>query len=70
MSGACSEPPGKWPGIDPLIPIVFITASAASATAIEAMKLGALDCLLKPLDPAQFRLAIGQALKIRIRESS
>jgi two-component system nitrogen regulation response regulator GlnG len=45
--------------------VIFITASATSHTAIEAMKLGALDYLVKPLDLPQVREAVGQALKIR-----
>ena len=38
---------------DPSIPVVFITASGTSDTAIEAIKLGAFDYLLKPLDLRQ-----------------
>ena len=34
----------------PKIPVIFITASGESDTAIEAMKLGAYDYLLKPLE--------------------
>jgi two-component system, NtrC family, nitrogen regulation response regulator GlnG len=50
---------------DPSIPVVFITASGTSHTAIEAIKLGAFDYLLKPLDLAKIRDLVGQALKIR-----
>src|SRR5690348_13958303 len=36
--------------VDPKLPIIFITAGGTSSTAIEAMKLGAYDYVLKPLD--------------------
>jgi len=45
-------------------PIVFITASGTSDTAIESMRLGAMDYLSKPLDMARIREVIGQALAI------
>ena len=51
--------------IDARVPVIFITASGESDTAIEAMKLGALDFLLKPLDVARVRELIDQALRIR-----
>ena len=51
--------------IDPRLPVVFMTASGNSDTAIEAMKLGALDYLLKPLDFAEVRKLVDQALEIR-----
>jgi nitrogen regulation protein NR(I) len=50
---------------DSHIPIIFITASGTSSTAIEAMKLGAFDYLLKPLDFPKVRDLVAQALKIR-----
>ena len=36
--------------IDARIPVIFITGQGTTETAIEAMKLGAFDYLLKPLD--------------------
>src|SRR5688500_8064205 len=36
--------------IDERVPVIFITAGGESESAIEAMSLGALDYLLKPLD--------------------
>jgi two-component system nitrogen regulation response regulator GlnG len=33
--------------IDPKLPVIFMTAGGASGTAIEAMKLGALDYMVK-----------------------
>ena len=51
--------------IDPRLPVIFMTASGNSDTAIEAIKLGALDYLLKPLDFAEVRKLVDQALEIR-----
>ncbi len=50
---------------DPKIPVIFITASSDSDTAIEAMKVGAHDYLYKPLDMAQVRHCVEKALEIR-----
>jgi two-component system nitrogen regulation response regulator GlnG len=36
--------------IDPKIPVIFITGHGTTATAIEAMRLGAFDYILKPLE--------------------
>lgn len=51
--------------IDTKIPVIFITAGGESDTAIEAMKLGAYDYLMKPLDRDQVRALVSQALEIR-----
>ncbi len=50
---------------DPKLPVIFITAGGESETAIEAMKLGALDYLFKPLDRKQVRHLVGRAIEIR-----
>ena len=50
---------------DAKLPIVFITSLSSSETAIKAMTMGAFDYLLKPLDVAQVRELVGQALEIR-----
>lgn len=50
---------------DPKAPVVFITAGGTSDTAIEAMKLGAFDYLLKPLDFNRVRELIARAFQIR-----
>ncbi|HEX4128921.1 MAG TPA: sigma-54 dependent transcriptional regulator [Pirellulales bacterium] len=52
-------------GRDPKLPVIFITASDSSETAIQAMKLSAFDYLLKPLDLARVRQLVDQALQIR-----
>ena len=51
--------------IDERVPVIFMTASGESETAIEAMKMGALDYLMKPLDVARVRALVEQALEIR-----
>jgi two-component system nitrogen regulation response regulator GlnG len=50
--------------IDGRIPVVFITWAATADTAIEAMKEGAYDYLFKPLNLAQLRAVVTQALEL------
>jgi len=50
---------------DAKIPIIVITAGTTSATAIEAMKRGAYEYLVKPLDLAQVRELVDRALELR-----
>src|SRR5262245_2068011 len=50
--------------IDPKLLVVFITGHGTAETAIEAMKLGAFDYLVKPLDLAELQQVVEQALKI------
>jgi two-component system nitrogen regulation response regulator GlnG len=50
---------------DSKVPVIFITAGGTSDTAIEAMKLGAYDYLLKPLDFVKVRALVERALEIR-----
>ncbi len=50
--------------VDARIPVVFITATTAAETAIEAMQQGAYDYLFKPLDPQQIRRVVSQALQL------
>jgi DNA-binding NtrC family response regulator len=51
--------------IDTRLPVIFITAMNDSDTAIEAMKMGAYDYLLKPLDVRLVRSLIERALETR-----
>lgn len=51
--------------LDARLPIIFITARDDSDMAIEAMKLGAYDYLLKPLDVQQVQELVERALKTR-----
>jgi two-component system nitrogen regulation response regulator GlnG len=55
----------KIRAIDPKLPVVYITGGGTSNTAIEAMKLGAFDYLLKPLNLAQVRELVDKATEIR-----
>src|SRR5262249_58058469 len=45
-------------------PVVFVTGTTSTDTAIEAMKLGAYDYLFKPLDLQQLRRVVGHALEV------
>ncbi len=45
--------------------VVFITGHGTAETAIEAMKRGAYEYLVKPLDAAQLQQVVAQALEIR-----
>jgi DNA-binding NtrC family response regulator len=50
--------------LDERIPVIFVTGSTEASAAIEAMKQGAFDCLLKPTDPAHLEQVVGEALEI------
>lgn len=50
--------------INPRSLVVFITGHGTTETAIEAMKLGAFDYLVKPLDFNQLQQVVEQAFKI------
>jgi len=50
--------------LDPKSLVIFITGHGTTDTAIEAMKLGAYDYLVKPLDADQLRQAVDQAMAI------
>jgi two-component system nitrogen regulation response regulator GlnG len=51
--------------IDPRLPVVIITAHGTTETAIEAMKRGAFDYLLKPVDLHQLQAVVARALDLR-----
>jgi nitrogen regulation protein NR(I) len=50
--------------IAPRLPVIIITAYASTETAIEAMKRGAFEYLLKPVDLHQLREVVGRALEL------
>ncbi len=50
--------------LDARIPVIFITATSDTDSAIEATKQGAFDYLFKPLDTQQLRRVVGQALEL------
>jgi two-component system nitrogen regulation response regulator GlnG len=49
--------------LDPQLPVILMTAYGTTQTAIEAMKLGAYDYLLKPFDVPRLKLLVANALK-------
>ncbi|HET6425646.1 MAG TPA: sigma-54 dependent transcriptional regulator [Planctomycetaceae bacterium] len=49
---------------DARIPVIFITGHGTTETAIEAMKLGAFDYLLKPLELAPLEALVNRAFEI------
>jgi len=54
----------KIQALAPKMPIIFITSSGASEVAIQAMRLGAHDFLLKPLELPQVREKVMQMFEI------
>jgi DNA-binding NtrC family response regulator len=50
--------------IEPRLPVVIITAHGTTETAIEAMKRGAFEYLLKPLDLAVLRDVVSKAIEL------
>jgi nitrogen regulation protein NR(I) len=50
--------------IDPKVPVIFITGHGTMATAIEAMRLGAYEYLLKPLELDQLTDLVERAFAI------
>jgi two-component system nitrogen regulation response regulator GlnG len=50
--------------LDSRIPVIFITGHATTDVAIEAMKLGAFEFLLKPLDLSQLRKLVEKGFAI------
>ncbi len=55
----------KIKALDSKLPVIYITGGGTSDSAIEAMKLGAFDYLLKPLDVSQIRELVDRAIEIR-----
>src|SRR5438874_618525 len=50
--------------LDPRIPVIFITGHGTTGTAIEAMRLGAFEYLLKPLELDQLCDLVTRAFAI------
>ena len=55
--------------VDPKLPVLFITSSLSSDLAIEAMKLGAFDYVVKPLDLPSLTELVQKAIDIRRKMS-
>ncbi|MDZ4697587.1 MAG: sigma-54 dependent transcriptional regulator [Deltaproteobacteria bacterium] len=50
--------------LDPKVPTMIVTAFGSVETAVEAMRLGALDFIQKPFSPEVLRLKVQRALEI------
>jgi two-component system nitrogen regulation response regulator GlnG len=50
--------------IDARIPVIFITGTAPSGTAIEAMRRGAYDYLFKPVELRQLEKVVNEAIEL------
>ena len=50
--------------IDAEVPVIVLTAHGTVATAVEAMKLGAVDYLQKPFDVDALEIVIRRALEL------
>src|SRR5262249_34282847 len=50
--------------LDPRSPVIFITGKTTTDTAIAAMKLGAYEYRLKPLELSQLRQVVAKAVEI------
>ena len=55
----------KIKALDSKLPVIYITGGGTSDTAIQAMRLGAFDYLLKPLDLSKVRETVDRAIEIR-----
>ena len=51
--------------IDPTCPVLIVTAFGTVETAVEAMRLQAMDFLQKPFPPEVLRLKVERALELR-----
>lgn len=51
--------------IDPRLPVIFVTAHSTTETAIDAMKRGAFEYLLKPVEIHELQELVSQALNVR-----
>jgi two-component system nitrogen regulation response regulator GlnG len=54
----------RFRDIDAKVPIILMTGHGTAQTAIEAMRLGAYDYVVKPSDPETLRQLIGRAFEI------
>ncbi len=49
--------------VDPSVPVIIATASGDISTAVETMRLGAYDFLVKPVEPGKLIIAVRRALE-------
>jgi len=50
--------------LDPKLPVIMITGKSTTQNAIESMKFGAYDYVVKPLEPPKLRILVSDALKV------
>ena len=53
----------RWKSREPRTPFVLITESDDVSSAVEAMKLGAADCVVKPVETERLRTIVKKILK-------
>ena len=51
---------------DPAMPVVMMTAYGSIESAVQAMKLGATDYVVKPFDPLEIGMLVGRILEDRL----
>jgi DNA-binding NtrC family response regulator len=56
---------GKLKEMDRNVPIIIATARTDAETAVETMKLGAYDYLVKPVDPGKILITVQRAIEFR-----
>lgn len=54
---------GRIKGINQDTPVILVTAFGTVGNAVDAMKLGAADYILKPLNPDELKLSVHRALE-------
>lgn len=54
---------GRIKGTNQDVPVILITAFGTVGNAVDAMKLGAADYILKPLNPDELKLSVHRALE-------
>ena len=54
----------RWPGL----PVIMVTGFGSIATAVEAMRLGAVDYLTKPANNDELLIKIHRALALRAKD--
>ena len=51
--------------LNPEVPVILMTAYAAVETAVDALRLGAFDYVIKPFDLTDLKLLISRALQLQ-----
>ena len=60
---------GELRKLRPQTPVVLMTAFGSIDSAVEAMRVGALDYITKPFEPAAVQLTLERALERRVLEA-